>query len=114
MLKDFELGSSQREQIVREQGELSLLPKAQLDLAPLRRTTQAELATLFSCASIAQEWPEVATAIDQIVVIEDMKTGGVNPGDRRALYYLTRALQARRVLEIGTHVVPRPSTSPPR
>jgi predicted O-methyltransferase YrrM len=104
MLEDRELGSSQQEQIAREQGELSLLPKAQLDLAPLRQTAQAELATIFSCASIAQEWPEVAGAIDDIVVIEDMKTGGVNPGDRRALYYLTRALRARRVLEIGTHV----------
>ena len=59
---------------------------------------------MFSSAAIAREWPAVATAIDQIVVIEDMKTGGVNPGDRRALYYLTRALRARRVLEIGTHV----------
>jgi len=104
MLEDLELGSNQREQIAREQGELSLLPKRQLDLTPLRQTAQAELATMFSCPSIAQEWPEVATAIDQIVVIEDMKTGGVNPGDRRALYYLTRALRARRVLEIGTHV----------
>ena len=104
MLEHPALDSSQREQIAREQTELSLLPKAQLDPVPLRRTTQAELAAMFSSAAIAQEWPAVATMIDQIVVIEDMKTGGVNPGDRRALYYLTRALRARRVLEIGTHV----------
>jgi len=104
MLEHPALERSQREQIAREQTELSLLPKAQLDPAPLRRTTQAELAAMFSSAAIAREWPAVATAIDQIVVIEDMKTGGVNPGDRRALYYLTRALRARRVLEIGTHV----------
>ena len=30
--------------------------------------------------------------------------GGVNPGDRRALYYLIRSLHPSRVLEIGTHV----------
>ena len=31
-----------------------------------------------------------------------MKTGGVNPGDRRALYYLVRGLGLKQVLEIGT------------
>ena len=36
--------------------------------------------------------------------IEDGKTGGVNPGDRRLLYQLTRRLKPRNVLEIGTHV----------
>jgi predicted O-methyltransferase YrrM len=36
--------------------------------------------------------------------IEDGKTGGVNPGDRRLLYQLTRWLKPRTVLEIGTHV----------
>ena len=33
-----------------------------------------------------------------------MKTGGVNPGDRRALYYFVRALDLKHVLEIGTNV----------
>ncbi len=36
--------------------------------------------------------------------IEDMKTGGVNPGNRRAIYYLLRSLRPANVLEIGTHV----------
>ena len=31
-------------------------------------------------------------------------SGGVNPGDRRALYYLMAALKPRSVLEIGTHI----------
>jgi predicted O-methyltransferase YrrM len=31
-------------------------------------------------------------------------TGGVNPGDQRALYYLVLALRPRSILEIGTHV----------
>ncbi|TIM24349.1 MAG: class I SAM-dependent methyltransferase [Mesorhizobium sp.] len=29
---------------------------------------------------------------------------GVNPGDRRALYYVIRALRPGRVLEVGTHI----------
>jgi predicted O-methyltransferase YrrM len=31
-------------------------------------------------------------------------TGGVNPGDRRALYYLVRAVRPELLLEIGTHI----------
>jgi predicted O-methyltransferase YrrM len=40
----------------------------------------------------------------RIVLIKDMTTAGVNPGDRRAIYYLIRAFRPRRVLEIGTNV----------
>jgi predicted O-methyltransferase YrrM len=36
--------------------------------------------------------------------VEDGVTGAVNPGDRRAIYYLTRYLRPKKVLEIGTHV----------
>ena len=36
--------------------------------------------------------------------IEDGKTGGVNPGDRRALWYLIKGFRPRSVLEIGTRV----------
>jgi predicted O-methyltransferase YrrM len=32
------------------------------------------------------------------------RAGGVNPGDRRALYYLARSLRPVRVLEVGTHI----------
>lgn len=31
-------------------------------------------------------------------------TGGVNPGDRRALYYLVSHFQPGRMLEVGTHI----------
>jgi predicted O-methyltransferase YrrM len=58
---------------------------------------------IFKSPSSDKEWPTVAERIDGILQIED-GTGGVNPGDRRALYYLTRWLRPERVLEIGTHV----------
>jgi predicted O-methyltransferase YrrM len=54
-------------------------------------------------ASVDAEWLEVKASLDRLMVIEDGKTGGVNVGDRRALYYLVRALRPR-VLEIGTDV----------
>lgn len=31
-------------------------------------------------------------------------TGGVNPGDQRAIYYLTRGFQLNNILEVGTHL----------
>lgn len=31
-------------------------------------------------------------------------TGGVNPGDRRAIYYLVSYFRPRSVLEVGTHI----------
>lgn len=31
-------------------------------------------------------------------------SGGINPGDRRALYYLIASLKPKRMLEVGTHV----------
>jgi predicted O-methyltransferase YrrM len=59
---------------------------------------------VFRSETSDREWPEVAARIDAITQIDDGKTGGVNPGDRRALYYLVRWLQPSSVLEIGTHV----------
>jgi predicted O-methyltransferase YrrM len=31
-------------------------------------------------------------------------TGGVNPGDQRAIYYLIKELHPKKILEIGTHI----------
>jgi len=50
------------------------------------------------------EWESISTEIDHAVSIVDLKTGGVNPGDRRAIYQLIRCLGPKKVLEIGTHV----------
>jgi predicted O-methyltransferase YrrM len=50
--------------------------------------------------------PEVETAWHaaegRIAALGLMGKGGMNPGDRRALYYLVRRLRPGRVLEIGT------------
>jgi predicted O-methyltransferase YrrM len=53
---------------------------------------------------IGAEWPDVDQSISAVLEILDGKTGGVNPGDRRALYYLARGIEANSILEIGTHV----------
>jgi predicted O-methyltransferase YrrM len=62
------------------------------------------LAELIHSPAIASEWRDVSQMLDTLEYIEDMKTGGVNPGDRRALYHLVRRYEPSSVLEIGTHV----------
>jgi len=51
---------------------------------------------------IAPEWESVLKELAPLQLGD--KGGAVNPGDRRAIYYLTRALQPHAVLEIGTHL----------
>jgi predicted O-methyltransferase YrrM len=51
---------------------------------------------------LTSEWSAVQEQLDKLKVGD--KAGAVNPGDRRAIYYLTRALKPKSVLEVGTHL----------
>jgi predicted O-methyltransferase YrrM len=51
---------------------------------------------------LEQEWRSVAARIAALGISN--RAGGVNPGDRRAVYHLIRYLRPKAVLEIGTHV----------
>jgi predicted O-methyltransferase YrrM len=53
-------------------------------------------------ADLAADWATVAQALDPIRF--GSRSGAVNPGDQRALYYIARALRPRSILEVGTHV----------
>jgi predicted O-methyltransferase YrrM len=68
------------------------------DLEPL------QVAAWFRSPEIDQEWNGVAARLAEICPIKDGTTGGVNPGDRRALFYLVKTLRPASVLEIGSHV----------
>jgi predicted O-methyltransferase YrrM len=87
-----------------ERRSLDRLPITAINVAALRRIDAPELSRILNAADIAREWNDVSVQLDQVVQIEDMKTAGVNPGDRRAIYYLIRALRSTRVLEIGSNV----------
>ena len=63
-----------------------------------------DVRSILNSADIAKEWAACAPRLSELCQIEDGKTGGVNPGDRRALFYLVRAFRPARMLEIGTHV----------
>src|SRR5882757_9710378 len=87
-----------------EEAILSNLPRTEIDTSKLRKIDKGEIERILTETKLHEEWRVLANEIDQLILIEDMKTGGVNPGDRRALYYLVRALGLKRVLEIGTNV----------
>jgi len=57
---------------------------------------------LFASEDLAAQWQETAALIAPFAIPDG--TGGVNPGDRRAIYYLIRHLKPKRVLEVGTHI----------
>jgi predicted O-methyltransferase YrrM len=87
-----------------EAAQLRTLPRAIINALPLRRLTSLELRDILNSPAIVEKWERIWPALDHIVRIEDMKTPAVNPGDRRALFYLITAFRTRRVLEIGTGV----------
>ncbi|MER9800366.1 class I SAM-dependent methyltransferase [Mesorhizobium sp. M0142] len=70
----------------------------------LKSASDIDLASIMRAEKSNDGWLEASKRIEMVMPIPDMTTGGVNPGDRRALYYLVRALGPRSVLEIGTCV----------
>jgi hypothetical protein len=70
----------------------------------LRSLTHDDLRIVFNCPDISKEWTECSPKLSELCQIKDGKTGAINPGDRRALFYLARAFRPAKVLEIATHV----------
>jgi predicted O-methyltransferase YrrM len=69
----------------------------------LRARESLELSRIFSDPMIASAWNEDHACISGQFG-DGEYSGGVNPGDRRALYFLMTALRPRSVLEVGTHI----------
>jgi predicted O-methyltransferase YrrM len=58
-----------------------------------------DLATALGSPDVGADWRAAEGRIAELGITPE---AGMNPGDRRALYYLVRHLRPRRVLEIGT------------
>jgi predicted O-methyltransferase YrrM len=58
-----------------------------------------DLGRIFTAPAVESDWNGAAARIEALEIAAE---AGMNPGDRRALYYLVRHLRPRRVLEIGT------------
>src|SRR5687767_15649367 len=58
-----------------------------------------DLGVIFTDPALEAGWNTAAARIQALGITDE---AGMNPGDRRALYYLMRHLRPGRVLEIGT------------
>ena len=58
-----------------------------------------DLRALFTSPRMERDWQAASARIETLGLTPE---AGINPGDRRALYYLMRLLRPARVLEIGT------------
>ena len=76
------------------------MPKLPADAGNLRSRADFQIADLFGVDEF--EWDNVRTGIEAFEIPDG--SGGVNPGDRRAIYNLVRMLRPEAVLEVGTHI----------
>jgi len=74
------------------------------DVEKLAIISSDDLSAIFRSPKIEREWNNCASRLSEICKIEDGKTGGVNPGDRRAIFFLISGFKPSSILEIGTHV----------
>lgn len=86
----------------RERFRLGRVPRQVCDTSDLRADDAGWLERIFADAHQAGEWPAVERELLQLRI--STNSSGVNPGDRRALFHLVRALKPKRVLEIGTNI----------
>lgn len=90
--------------ILRDQIRLGMTPQQNFDESTLKPAmTTDSLNSFFNNAERAAAW-EKALAKITAVYGNTTAMGGVNPGDRRALYYLIHALKPQNLLEVGTHI----------
>lgn len=82
--------------------ELASLPKTSCDTQKLKSTEQLAVKDTFHQAELANAWQQAQAQLTRFSIPDG--SGGVNPGDRRALFYLIRSLQPQNVLEVGTHI----------
>ncbi len=79
------------------------IPRVAADSSRLRPSGSIPLEEIFSRPDIGSDWIRAVDDISEVFAYVD-RGGAINPGDRRALFYLIRYFQPRNVLEVGTHV----------
>jgi len=86
-----------------EKKQLAKLGRIRPDISNLSSSFNEDiLANVFSSGEMGALWPQVEQEMSSFSVVET--ADGVNRGDRRAIYYLTRHLRSKSALEVGTHI----------
>jgi predicted O-methyltransferase YrrM len=77
-------------------------PRVECKVDNLLGINALSLNDIFNSHDIEIIWLESIKCINQLAIPDG--TGGVNPGDRRAIFYLICALKPLSVLEIGSYI----------
>ncbi|MBI4031710.1 MAG: class I SAM-dependent methyltransferase [Proteobacteria bacterium] len=88
---------------MRDAARLCAAGRKRFDHAHLLPAGVLDTDFIFGGGAFEKGWQADHEAIKDIFG-DGGRSGGVNPGDRRALYYLVRALNPQTVLEVGTHI----------
>ncbi len=88
---------------IKDRLRLGRVPSREFQGRNLRSLSSVSLPRIFSDPEINAAWEEDHARISAFYPQEEIALG-VNPGDRRAIYFLIMALRPRSVLEIGTHI----------
>lgn len=86
----------------REAKELKSVPSIGCKVEFLLPAKEINLAEIFSSGEIERAWDAVKPELQTFEFRDG--NGGVNPGDRRAIFYLVSYFKPRSVLEVGTHI----------
>ena len=82
---------------------LEKVPQKRFDAGNLRSLASLDLSRFFADPEIVAAWEEDHATISGLYHDKGL-LGGVNLGDRRAIYFLIMALKPRNVMEVGTHI----------
>lgn len=89
-------------EIRREANELKSVPSLGCKVECLLSAKEVNLEGIFSSSGIETAWNAVMPELQTFEIPDG--TGGVNPGDGRALFYLVSYFKPRSVLEVGTYI----------
>jgi predicted O-methyltransferase YrrM len=82
---------------------LEKVPQKSFDAGKLRSLASLNLTRFFADPEIVAAWEEDHATISGLYHDKEF-LGGVNLGDRRAIYFLIMGLKPRNVMEVGTHI----------
>lgn len=88
--------------VYKERSDLNKLASAEIDIHNLKKYDSLDFNEIFHSQEIFELWKKSNGEMDRFGIPDD--TGGVNLGDRRAIFYLIAGLRPKSVLEIGTHI----------
>ncbi|NJL28947.1 MAG: hypothetical protein HC897_14180 [Thermoanaerobaculia bacterium] len=88
--------------IRREKKGLARADEAGCDLRNLRSHPAVDVHRWLTDVDVEPAWRHAAARLEALAIPDD--TGGINLGDRRAIFYLLSQLGSASILEIGTHV----------